>query len=66
MGLVVALLFFVFASISAASKGDFSGLEMIGKFVLFIVLFVAIGTIIIHPVLLVVAVLIGIALIMCK
>ena len=66
MGLVVAILLFVFASISAASKGDFSGLEMIGKFVLFIVLFILIGTIIIHPVLLVVTVLIGIALIICK
>lgn len=66
MGLVVAILFFVFASISAASKGDFSGLEMIGKFVLFIVLFIVIGTIIIHPVLLIVTILLGIALIICK
>lgn len=66
MGLVVAILLFVFASISAASKGDFSGLEMIGKFVLFIVLFIVIGTIIIHPVLLIVTILVGIALMICK
>ena len=66
MGLVVAILFFVLGSINAAFDGDFSGIAMIGKFVLFVVLFIVIGTIIIHPVLLIATILIGVALAVYK
>ena len=56
MGIVLTLIFLIIGSISAALDGDFSGLEMIGKGILFIVLFLIIGTIIINPVLLVLTV----------
>ena len=55
MGLLVAGILFVIMAIGAAFDGDYSGLEMIGKFILFIILFLVIGTIITSPVLLIIA-----------
>lgn len=52
MGLVGAIILFIILSVNAATNGDYSGLEMIGKFVLFIALFIVFGTILTTPALL--------------
>lgn len=65
MGLVGAIILFIILAINAASKGDYSGLEMIGKFVLFIVLFIVIGTILTMPALLIIAIAIFLIVLAC-
>lgn len=66
MGLIVAALFFIFASIGAACDGDYSGLAAIAKFVLFIVLFIVIGTILTNPALLTIAIVVIVLVVIGK
>lgn len=65
MRLVGGIILFIILAINAASKGDYSGLEMIGKFVLFIVLFIVIGTILTMPALLIIAIAIFLIVLAC-
>ena len=43
MGLVLVIILFVIAALNAASKGDFSGIEIIGKAVAFLVMLMVLG-----------------------
>lgn len=56
MHILAFILLFIFGSISAACKGDWSGMAVIGKVILFIALFLIIGYIMINPALFIIAV----------
>ena len=58
MHILAFILLFIIGSIGAACKGDWSGIGAIAKFIGFIALFLIIGYIMIHPVLLIIAVVI--------
>jgi hypothetical protein len=58
MHILTFILLFVVGSINAASHGDWSGIEAIGKFVGFIALFLICGYILTNPALLVIAIII--------
>ncbi len=58
MHILAFILMFIVGSIGAASKGDWSGIEAIGKFVLFVVLFFIMAYLILNPALLVIAIII--------
>ena len=53
MGLAGIIILFILMAVNVASDGDYSGFEMIGKFLLFIALFLVIGSILTTPALLV-------------
>lgn len=53
MHLLAFIIWFICGSVGAAIKGDMSGVEVIGKVLLFIILFLVIGTIMTNPVFLV-------------
>lgn len=53
MHLLIFIVWFVCGSVDAATRGDMSGVEVIGKVLLFIFLFLVFGTILTNPVLLV-------------
>ncbi len=58
MHILTCLLLFIFCSIGAACKGDFSGFEALGKGIGFLVLLFVMLWLIAHPVLLVVVIII--------
>ena len=58
MHILAFILLFIIGSIGAACKGDWSGMAVIGKVILFIALFLIIGYIMINPALLIIAVVI--------
>ena len=58
MHILAFIILFIIGSIGAACKGDWSGMEVIGKIILFIALFLIIGYIMINPALLIIAVVI--------
>ena len=64
MYILTAILLFIIISIAAATKGDWSGMEAIGKVILFIALFFIVGFIIINPGLLVIAILIFVVILL--
>ena len=67
MHLVAFILLFIIGSINAACHKDYSGIEAIGKFLLFVALFFIMAFILTNPVLLILAVVIvAIALICCS
>lgn len=57
MGILTSILLFVFGAIWAAFDGDFSGLEAIGKFILYAGLFLLFAWAILNPVVLVILIL---------
>lgn len=66
MHILAFILMFIIGSIMYATKGDYSGLIAIGKFIGFIVLFFIMAFIMMNPALLIiVAVVVVIALIAC-
>lgn len=62
MHILAFVLYFIVGSICAASKGDWSGVEAIGKFILFVIMFFLMAAIILNPALLVIAVIVIILL----
>lgn len=64
MGILTSILLFVLGSIWAALDGDFSGLEAIGKFLLYVGLFFLVAWMILNPVVLVIGILV-VGLILC-
>jgi hypothetical protein len=67
MHLLAFILLFIIGSISAACKGDWSGIAAIGEILLFIALFFVMAFIMMHPVLLIItAVVFVIILIACR
>lgn len=56
MHILTGILLFVIGSIAAAMNGDWSGMEAIGKILLFIVMFFVMAYLIIYPELLLVAI----------
>ena len=67
MHLVAFILLFIIGSINAACHKDFSGIEAIGKFLLFVALFFIMAFILMNPALLIlVVVIVVIALICCS
>lgn len=53
MGLAGVIILFILMAVNAAADGDYSGFELIGKILLFIALFLVIGSILATPALLV-------------
>lgn len=58
MHILTFVLMFVVGSISAACRGDWSGMEAIGKFILFVIMFFLMAAIILNPALLIIAVIV--------
>lgn len=65
MHLLTFILMFVIGSISAACRGDWSGMEAIGKFALFVVLFFLMGFLLMNPALLIIAIIVLILIVVC-
>lgn len=55
MGLFTAIIIFIILAISAASHGDFSGIQIIGKIVGIIAMIVILAVLLMNPVLLIAA-----------
>lgn len=66
MHILALILLFVIGSISAACKGDYSGIAAIGKFVGYFVLFIGIMWLFTQPVLLCIGIIIAIVAIVAK
>lgn len=58
MGIVAAIFMFVIGAVFAACDGDFSGLEAIGKFILYVGLFFLFAWMILNPAVLVIFIII--------
>lgn len=58
MHLVAFILYFVCGSINAAFHKDYSGIEAIGKFLLFVALFFIMAFILLNPALLVITIIV--------
>lgn len=58
MHILTFALMFIIGSIGAASHGDWSGVEAIGKFILFVVMFFLMAYLILNPALLVIAIIV--------
>ena len=65
MHLVAFILLFIIGSINAACHKDYSGIEAIGKFLLFVALFFIMAFILTNPVLLILAVVIVVIALIC-
>lgn len=65
MHLVAFVILFIIGSINAACHKDFSGIEAIGKFLLFVALFFIIAFILMNPALLILAVVIVVIALIC-
>ena len=58
MHLVAFILLFIIGSINAACHKDYSGIEAIGKFILFVALFFIMAFLLLNPALLVIAIIV--------
>ena len=58
MGFLVGIIIFVILAIAAASHGDFSGMQIIGKIVGIIAIIVILAVLLMNPVLLIAALII--------
>lgn len=65
MHLVAFIILFIIGSINAAFHKDYSGIEAIGKFLLFVALFFIIAFILMNPALLILAVVIVVIALIC-
>ena len=65
MHLVAFIILFIIGSINAACHKDFSGIEAIGKFLLFVALFFIMAFILMNPALLILAVVIVVVALIC-
>ena len=65
MHLVAFIILFIIGSINAACHKDFSGIEAIGKFLLFVALFFIMAFILMNPALLILAVVIVVIALIC-
>ena len=65
MHLVAFVILFIIGSINAACHKDFSGIEMLGKFLLFVALFFIMAFILMNPALLILAVVIVVIALIC-
>ena len=65
MHLVAFILLFIIGSINAACHKDFSGIEAIGKLLLFVALFFIMAFILMNPALLILAVVIVVIALIC-
>ena len=65
MHLVAFILLFIIGSINAACHKDFSGIEAIGKFLLFVALFFIMAFILMNSALLILAVVIVVIALIC-
>ena len=66
MHLVAFVILFIIGSINAACHKDFSGIEAIGKFLLFVALFFIMAFILMNPALLILAVVIVVIALICR
>ena len=58
MHLVAFIILFIIGSINAAFHKDYSGIEAIGKFILFVALFFIMAFLLLNPALLVIAIIV--------
>ena len=58
MHLVAFIILFIIGSINAAFHKDYSGIEAIGKFILFVALFFIMAFLLLNPVLLIIAIIV--------
>ena len=65
MHLVAFVILFIIGSINAACHKDYSGIEAIGKFLLFVALFFIMAFILTNPALLILAVVIVVIALIC-
>lgn len=65
MHIIAFILLFIIGSIQAASHGDWSGVEAIGMFILYIALFFIFAFIILNPALLVIAIIAIVLIAIC-
>ena len=65
MHLVAFVILFIIGSINAACHKDYSGIEAIGKFLLFVALFFIMAFILMNPALLILAVVIVVIAFIC-
>lgn len=65
MHILAFILYFVCGSINAACHQDYSGIEAIGKFLLFVALFFIMAFILTNPVLLILVVIVVIIALIC-
>lgn len=65
MHLVAFVILFIIGSINAACHKDYSGIEAIGKFLLFVALFFIMAFILMNPALLILAVVIVVVALIC-
>ena len=65
MHLVAFVILFIVGSINAACHEDFSGIEMLGKFILFVALFFIMAFLLLNPALLILAVVIVVIALIC-
>lgn len=65
MHLVAFVILFIIGAINAACHKDFSGIEAIGKFLLFVALFFIMAFILMNPALLILAVVIVVIALIC-
>ena len=65
MHLVAFVILFIIGSINAACHKDYSGIEAIGKFLLFVALFFIMAFILMNPALLILAVVIVVIALIC-
>lgn len=65
MHLVAFIILFIIGSINAACHKDYSGIEAIGKFLLFVALFFIMAFILTNPALLILAVVIVVVALIC-
>ena len=65
MHLVAFIILFIIGSINAACHKDYSGIEAIGKFLLFVALFFIMAFILMNPALLILAVVIVVVALIC-
>lgn len=65
MHIAAFILFFICGSIAAACKGDFSGIEAIGKFILYVALFFIMAFLLMNPALLVIVIIVLVLIAVC-
>lgn len=65
MHILAAILMFIFLAISAAGKGDYSGIAAIGKFIGYAVLIFAMLWLFTQPLLLIVVIIVLILIVLC-
>lgn len=65
MHILAFVLYFIIGSIDAATKGDWSGFEAMGKFLLYAGLFILMAFLLLNPALLIIGIIILVVIVAC-